>query len=97
MAMENEHIAGSLLRAPRMVVERRGVVGELTGEYKRGHTEHMREQLAKMQTEIGAIDEAIADEQKIAAGQANNTNVPGQDITAEERHKDIPTGGGIIK
>ncbi len=97
MAMQNEHIASLLLRAPRKVVERRSVVGELTEEYKRDHTEHMREQLAKMQTAIGATNEAIADEQKIAAGQAKNTSVPRQDMTADERHKDIPTGGGIIK
>jgi hypothetical protein len=90
MANENDHISKLFAARSRMVAERRSVVTELTGEYKRGHTELLRDQLVKIQTAIEGIDQAIADEKKTGAGEARGT-----DTSAGEGYPDIPTGGGV--
>ena len=90
MANENDHISKLFAARSRMVAERRSVVTELTGEYKRGHTELLRDQLVKIQTAIEGIDQAIADEKKTGAGEARGT-----DKSAGEGYPDIPTGGGV--
>ena len=64
---ENDHLAKLVAARSRMVTERREVASALTEEYKRGHTDDMRELLVpESQATIEAIDRAIADEKNMA-------------------------------
>jgi hypothetical protein len=48
-----------------MVTVRRQIADALGEDYKRGHTENMRDQLVNLQNTIEAIDRALADEDQL--------------------------------
>ncbi len=89
MVNDDDHISKLVAARSRMVAERRVLVIELTGEYKRGHAEHLREQLLKIQATIEAVDRAIDDEKHMASKQIRTDTAAGDD------YMNIPTAGGV--
>jgi len=60
---ENEHIEQLMAARISEVAQRRQVVKILAGEYRRGHTEDMRNLFIAIQTAIDCLDRAIKDEE----------------------------------
>jgi hypothetical protein len=67
MAAQNDHL--KKLHAARMqaVKGRREVADILTENFRRGHTEDVRDLFIKLQDTIEAIDRAILDEERMTA------------------------------
>jgi hypothetical protein len=75
MAAQNDHLKN--LHAARMqaVKGRREVADTLTENFRRGHTEDVRDLFIKLQDTIEAIDRAILDEERMTAN-AKEPEIP---------------------
>ena len=66
----HEHLKPLQAARDLLVAERRNAAEELAKDYKRGHTERMRELFVSLQQTIDAIDRAIADETSLEGGRS---------------------------
>jgi hypothetical protein len=69
MAKQNQPVETLMSAREKLVAQRRHLAAALAEGYKRGHTEKMTETFLTQQSAIEAIDRAIADERRIAAGE----------------------------
>jgi hypothetical protein len=77
MTTQNDHLKKLHAARTQAVKGRREIADTLTENFRRGHTEDVRDLFIKLQDTIEAIDRAILDEERMAANDQEPEIPPG--------------------